>query len=100
MATKRSEQLLNDLMALVLELGPGKQLPPQDRLSEKFDSSRTLVRESLAILEFLRVIVIRPKLGTTINHSIKWLTHNQWLLDQANKSFRVHGPMPESVGAE
>ncbi len=51
-------------------------LPPQEELSKALGVSRTVLREALSRLEYLKVISVRPKIGTKINHSNDWLVVN------------------------
>jgi len=99
MATFRSNKLLANLMDMVVELGPGAKLPAQDQLSKKFKASRTLIREQLAILEYLQIINVRPKTGTTINHCVKWTPHRDDVRDWAVESMQKHGSTYSKPGA-
>lgn len=72
MSTARQKQLYKDLMGFVIEKGMGGKIPPQDVLAKKYKCSRTLLREVLAIMEFLDIISVRPKHGTVINPTSQW----------------------------
>ncbi|WP_371740953.1 FadR/GntR family transcriptional regulator [Frigoribacterium sp. CFBP 13729] len=46
------------------ELAPGSRLPPERQLAERIGVGRSAVREALAALEILGVVMVRPGSGT------------------------------------
>jgi DNA-binding FadR family transcriptional regulator len=74
--TSRVDNTLERLIDMITKLGVGSNIPPQDQLARQFQVSRTVIREAISKLEFLNVIRVRPKLGTTILPTAHWKTHN------------------------
>lgn len=72
---------LGRIMQLALKLGVGAKIPAQDVLAKKLNCSRTVLREALSTLEYLKIIDVRPKLGTTVNDPDKWQTRNQDVIE-------------------
>lgn len=79
MSTQRHAELLDSLSRLILELGVGKRLPPQDQLAKRYKVSRTLLREALVILEYLGVIRMKTKSGTHVTDPLSWAVSNNAL---------------------
>jgi len=48
-------------------------LPPQDVLAKKFNVSRTVLREAIAMMLSRNMITVKPKIGTKINPQDQWL---------------------------
>lgn len=60
-----SRQLMAQLVPFLLArgYGPNERAPSERQLAERFNTSRTQMRETLSVLEALRVIERRPKSG-------------------------------------
>lgn len=52
-------------------LAPGQVLSP-DQLCERFDVSRSVIRESLRALESLGMVNARPQVGTRVSDAVEW----------------------------
>ena len=66
--TKIYEEVAAQLERLILEgaLKPGDKLPPERELAERFDVSRSAVREALRSLELKGLVEPRPGEGTLV----------------------------------
>ncbi len=66
--TKVYEQVASQIERLILEgaLQPGDKLPPERELAERFQVSRSAVREALRTLELLGMVEPRPGEGTLV----------------------------------
>lgn len=76
---KEQHALIAELVPFLLSRGyaPNERGPSERELAERFQASRTQVREALSVLEALRLIERRPKSGiymTTESASIEILT--------------------------
>lgn len=71
---------LDRLLEIVFATEPGHMIPPQDQLSVKFGVSRAVIREAISKLEYLNVIVVRPKLGSMVNPPAEWRVINSDVL--------------------
>lgn len=87
------KETLDSTVELVVALGAGAILPPQDVLSRQMNVSRTVLREALSKLEYLNVISVRPKKGTTINPPSQWRVINgdvlEWRVRAGEDAARV-----------
>jgi DNA-binding FadR family transcriptional regulator len=72
---------LENLVELVIKSGAGAKMPPQDVLAKQFSVSRTVLREALVVLEYLKVLHVRPKIGTTVNALDQWKTRNHDIIE-------------------
>lgn len=99
---------LDKLLELVFELKEGGLLPPQDQLSERFDVSRTVLREAIAVLGYLGVLSVKPKRGTLVNPPSHWIFVNtdviEWrvragemLDEQLFEALSEYVPLPASL---
>lgn len=70
--TTNSDQVLDRLLDLVIKTKAGMQIPPQNELAAQMGISRTLLREAVVKLDYLGVVSVRPKTGTTVNEPSKW----------------------------
>lgn len=68
------------------EYAPGQIISP-DELGLEFNVSRTVIRESLRVLEAKGMLVARPNVGTRVRPMDEWN-----LLDPEVIDWRVHGP--------
>ncbi|RPE76361.1 MULTISPECIES: FadR/GntR family transcriptional regulator [unclassified Frondihabitans] len=64
-------EVVKQLISLLTsgELAPGSRLPPERQLAEKLGVGRSAVRESLAALEILGIVTVRPGSGTYLRDS-------------------------------
>ncbi len=68
-------------------------LPPQVILSQKYDVSRTIMREALSVLISRRMLDVRPKTGTRIRPARKW-----FVMDPEVAEWRLRvAPDPDGV---
>ena len=74
--------LLDRLLPLITDRGPGAYLPPSDQLAKELGVSRTALREAVAVLIYLNVLAPKPKLGTKILPESSWLLDNKTLLNR------------------
>lgn len=77
MSTKRHAELLDGLSQMILNMGAGQIIAPQEQLAVQFKVSRTLLREALVILEYFGVIRMKPKSGTRIADPRSWYVSNE-----------------------
>ncbi|MEX3972229.1 FadR/GntR family transcriptional regulator [Paraburkholderia caribensis] len=84
---------LDSLVEIVVALGAGAMLPPQDVLARQLEVSRTVLREALSKLEYLNMISVRPKSGTTVKTSSEWRVVNldvlEWRVRAGEDAARV-----------
>lgn len=80
--TQLSSVTLDDLVALCAKLGPGARLPAAESLCAEWNISRTTLREAIAVLVYLRVLSVKPKLGTTITTPSTWRLSNHSTLSK------------------
>lgn len=84
---------LDSLVEIVIDLGAGAMLPPQDALARQLDVSRTVLREALSKLEYLNMISVRPKSGTAVKPSSEWRVINldiiEWRMRAGEDPARV-----------
>jgi len=59
-----SDELLNKLLVLIEEVGPGGRIPPERELSELLRASRTALRSRLRMLEAVGALERRGSAGT------------------------------------
>jgi len=65
-------------------------LPPQEVLAKKFNVSRTVLREAIAMMHARNMLIIRPKIGTKINPQDQWLVLvSQEVVDAAKEAKEV-----------
>jgi DNA-binding FadR family transcriptional regulator len=81
---------LDQLVDLIIETGHGEQLPAQDQLAKQLGVSRTVLREAMSKLEFLNVVLVRPKTGTIINPPAEWKTRNDDVIDWQQRAYKEH----------
>ncbi|HYH21693.1 MAG TPA: FadR/GntR family transcriptional regulator [Azospirillum sp.] len=64
-----TQQVVERLQRMIAdgELEPGSRLPPQRELAERFDVSRTSLREAVLQLESMGLIRIEPSRGAFVN---------------------------------
>lgn len=74
MAGRRTEQVAEDLLGLVLDgtYPPGSALPSEALLADRFQVSRLTVREAIRSLAGTRVINVRQGRPSTINPADLW----------------------------
>ncbi|RKX86747.1 MAG: hypothetical protein DRP57_00790 [Spirochaetes bacterium] len=78
------EMILEQLKELIIngDFSPGQKLPGERILSQRFQSSRTSVRIALKLLEFMKLIEIKPGKGIFVvsnNTSIGHYPQFEWL---------------------
>lgn len=82
LAQSAVDRTLKNLVQLIIGLGVGAKIPAQDVLAKQLGVSRTVLREALVVLEYLGILHVRPKTGTTITETDKWKSRNhdviQW----------------------
>ena len=75
------------------EYAPGQVLRTEDWEAE-FDVSRTVLREALKVLESMRLIELRRKVGITVRPAIDWNVYDprliRWRLAGAERQRQIH----------
>jgi GntR family transcriptional repressor for pyruvate dehydrogenase complex len=63
-----TSQVIDHILDLIKsgQVKPGEKLPTEKQLTETLGVSRTCIREAMKSLESLRLISIRPKVGTVV----------------------------------
>lgn len=66
--------VVNELGAAIVggEIPVGTLLPPDSELEERFDVSRTVLREAMKTLAAKGLVYPRARVGTRVNDSTKW----------------------------
>jgi len=66
---------------------PNGMLPPQEVLAKRFNVSRTVLREAIAMMLTRNMLTVRPKIGTKINPQDQWLVLvSQEVMDAAKEA--------------
>jgi GntR family galactonate operon transcriptional repressor len=72
---------MDALVSMIIKSGAGATLRDQATLSLKFGVSRTVLREAISTLEYLNVLKVAPRRGTTINPPHEWKTRNDDVIE-------------------
>ena len=76
------EQVARTLSLSIIrrELEPGSLLPNEDELCQRFDVSRTVIREAIRMMDARGLVEVRPRIGTRICPPAKWALTDPTLL--------------------
>lgn len=79
---KRSQVIVDDYLRLIVsgELPEGKSLPTEPELEERYEVSRTAVREAVQTLAAKGFVQIKQGSGTTVAERVRWNVLDQQYL--------------------